>query len=334
MAKSRRQGLFLIFIALSFTLNPKVSSANQDVQNLLFGIAAEIIEQSSSQNNSKPKSKSENPKEEIIWSDNSKPEKPDSTVPKEAVSEKAPLCLSDICIGMTIDEVLAKKPNLIDGREVWAEEFKHNSKLIESAFGVDAKEAMKGQSHVLPANPDSKRLRSLKGIDPDERKYISEFYPENYSSGLYLDRKAMQIMAKATQCSLFRIKAAYSHKNDQITDIKFLPYEDDGIPRVVRIERSYAYEENQFEDFESLIIDQYRGRKISGLKGSKVEVPSPDIRVIYTENDRQVLIIQDSQITDAGYDAADFRIAFEAAFSERLSNQDICKHNSSKPTLE
>lgn len=142
-------------------------------------------------------------------------------------------CLSEVCIGMTIDDVLKQSIEFVDG-----------------------------DIQKSSPDPNSQNMQKIKGLDLKSLTYLSMFYPDEKSSA-FLDRKALKILNEAeTLCDSFPIQFLFLSENQIPTQVTLWPVGDRLPYRVAHIAREYKYDELQVPELLKQIKKKYEEYKI------------------------------------------------------------------------
>jgi len=189
----------------------------------------------------------------------------DLVIHEEYVSGRIPKpCLSNVCIGMTLPELLEANIEYIDGAEYRREAQLKEAENIGNAHNLGFFEKLKlnfliKESLRKEDNKNYKRAAIFRGVSKTERRYISKYL------GTFFDKKALHIYLRASPvCDYEELKVRFLSDNGDPTTIYFDTSNDDMIPRVILIEREYSYEKDvQIEQLKDIITNEYQSFNVS-----------------------------------------------------------------------
>lgn len=331
----RNNGSFLSFLRKSFSkdlqmalrialfcillLAQQEARANDDIINLFGKIVSEALD-----SQDRPRSK-----EGIDWNDdtnqnglsNDQLEKPAS---KSAVSKKRQgLCLSSLCIGMTIDEALNQEVLFKDGRITRNEEQVETRKTLEDHHGKRNVSREIDRLGGLPSyerDPDSKKMQRVMNLNSEERSYLSTFYPDRGRLAS-LDSRALSYLDKATMCAYLQVSATAEMKDGRSVDIRFLPLGENFELVIVRMIRQYDYFGAERDIFEKNLHSQYDDFSISY---DPYASDRPDIVVSMGERHQSLILLHSDWWNVAVFASKGLSANAEKQFTEMLQRQNGC----------
>lgn len=203
-------------------------------------------------------------------------------LPAQESEPQKPLCLDTICMGMTMNEVLAQDINIVDGRKLRIAEREDRENRVRQGLGMSYYPAMLMAKGELAArgieipdyateNSDASSLNQFRNLEEEEKGYLSTFIPEN-GTDAPLDRKALMIVSKATICTLKEFEMIFLSDKDFPTVLTFTPLGDDLSFIVTKIQRYYDYKGPEIERFKENIMQEYKGFRINEQENTDVEV--------------------------------------------------------------
>lgn len=237
--------------------------------------------------------------------------------------EKGDLCISSLCIGMTIAEVLRQKASFKDGRISRNEEQAEMRKMLENHYGKQRVSREFNKLGGLPTyqgDPDSKKMKNIRNLSAEERAYLSTFYPDR-GHRASLDARALSLLEKATVCAYFQVSATAIMNDGRSIDVRFLPLGENFELIIVRMIRDYEYFGVERDVFKENVFSEYDGFHVS-LDAYAED--RPDIVLSMGERHQSLILLHPDWWNVAGFASKGMYAKAEKYFNEVLHGQDGC----------
>lgn len=321
----------LIFSLLTVIFYSNPVMANETVKGMLFGIVEDVVNEAITQEpppkekiewqNKKPVTKEKRDEQKVMEKQKIQPEEPYQEI--EEVVNKPPLCLSGVCIGMTMQDVLDRNIKFVDGRKIREENIKARFEKMRGIFGNQAvnESLRKTKGMINPkSNSESYNMRFIKGLNKKGLAYLSTFYPDDIERAS-LDNKAFQYMSEALTCRYFPISVTFFDKNNFPVSLEFHPLYELNEPVLTLIEKGYAYQGENVKLFVQDVSQTFAGYDIGTASRQNI----PDIVLNVQDTAQRLVLLHPERPTSYNtLQAGSIDVGIQNQYNDLLIQQDSC----------
>ena len=249
-------------------------------------------------------------------------------------------CLDDVCVGMTVDEVVELGKPLVNGEDFEEHQFEQRKKMLVEGLNLgffDRISAERKANSIRREELNRQRKANLEKAETLVGTSASNKAIFANQMGSYIDNDGLRAFASASQiCDLFELKSIFQSDGGEATTIYFAPITDDYHMRVVGVEREYSYQAGEIDDLENLVREKFKNFNIIDKPQSNVERFSelPDI-LLFNSQDSQELWLIDRRIyglqkmlgMPGNPTQAIQRLNNDEEFADEIKSKDGCKRD-------